>query len=441
MAFKRFGIVVVLLSVLVGLSGSLFFWALFQEHLLMTRISTGAIWLFLVFYLIHYVNKTNLSLNRFLQSVRSLDSSKPLHGSNKDSFEQLGLTFNEIIDSIQKVRIEKESEYQHFNSIIDHVPTGLITFDAAGKIHLINKAAAALLQVGNPLQLDELEKKVSGLPRILREMKTGESSLHKLIINEAPLSLSIRKTLFVKQKEEISLIALQNIRSELEEEELEVWQKLISVLTHEIMNSVSPLKSLTGTLIRRAERLDSGQERDDMLSGLNAIKTRSRGLLSFVDSYRNLSRIPVPVFSNLDAGKLLKEVAVLMQEECRTAKVSIKTSVSNEALSIRGDEKLLSQVLINLVGNAIFALEGSADPCIDMQAMEDESGRKVIVVQDNGKGIPEEIIHKIFIPFYTTRENGSGIGLSLARQIMHMHHASIQVSSTEGKGSRFSLIF
>jgi nitrogen fixation/metabolism regulation signal transduction histidine kinase len=441
MVYRRFGTNVVLLSILVGLCGTLFFWTLFREGLFFARISSGAIWLGLIAWLVRYVNRTNRSLSRFLHTVRTLDGNRQVTDAGGGSFDLLAMTYNEIIDTIQEVKIGKETEYQYFKSIFDHMSVGLLSFDGQGRIGLINKAACRLLDTKAPAHLDELEKKVEGITTILKDMGPGEPKLHRVIIRDEPLSLSVRKSLFVKQGQEISMVSLQNIHSELEEEEIEVWQKLISVLTHEIFNSVSPVKSLTRTLIRRAGKLEEGKDREDMLSGLRAIESRSRGLLSFVESYRNLSRIPEPVFSDLEVHKLLSDVTMLLKEETDKTGIRVDIRVLPVDLSIRGDERLLAQVLINLMGNAIFALEGYTDPLIEIEAGVDRQDRKYMMVRDNGAGIPDEIIDRIFIPFYTTREGGSGIGLSLARQIMHMHNASIRVSSAPGAGSTFVMVF
>jgi two-component system nitrogen regulation sensor histidine kinase NtrY len=441
MVYRRFGTNVILLSILVGLCGTLFFWTLFREGLFFTRISTGALWLGLVAWLVWYVNRTNRSLSRFLDTVRTLDGSRQVNDIKGSGFDLLAMTYNKIIDTIQEVKIGKETEYQYFRSIFDHMSAGLLSFDGHNRIGLINRAACRLLDVESPAHLDDLERKVKGITTILKDMSAGDPKLHRVIIRDEPLSLSVRKSLFVKQGQEISIVSLQNIHSELEGEEMEVWQKLISVLTHEIMNSVSPIKSLTGTLIRRAGNLEDDKEREDMLSGLRAIQSRSLGLLTFVDSYRNLSRVPEPVFGDLEARKLLEDVALLMKEETGKNGIRLNIGIHPPDLSLRGDERLLAQVLINLVGNAVFALEGCKDPLIEIVAKVDEQGRACMMVRDNGAGIPDEIIDRIFIPFYTTREGGSGIGLSLARQIMHMHDASIRVNSVPGKGSTFIMVF
>jgi nitrogen fixation/metabolism regulation signal transduction histidine kinase len=441
MSFNRFGIRILILSVLIGLTGTLFIWTLFQEYLLMTRFTTGILWVGLILWLLYDVNRTNRSLNQFLQTIKTLDNSRSVRKGNKDSFDLLGITCNEILESIQKVKIEKESEYQYFRSVFENASTGLITFDQEGHIGLINRAACELLEMGAPSYITDLDKKVEGLSEILKDLKAQVTSLNKVIISGEMISLSIRKAIFVTQSREISLISLQNIRNELEVEELEVWQKLIAVLTHEIMNSVSPIKSLTDTLISRVDKLEDRQEKEDMLSGLSAIQIRSRGMLSFVDAYRNLTRIPSPDFREVQVARLVTETATLMKGEMDKHQIRLDTKVESEDICLHADEKLLSQVLINLIGNAVFALADVTEKRIEISAFLDEKGRKMLRVKDNGHGIPPAIIDKIFIPFYTTREKGSGIGLSLSRQIMHMHNASISVQSPPGAGTTFTLVF
>jgi nitrogen fixation/metabolism regulation signal transduction histidine kinase len=441
MAYNRFTLGVTVQSILTGLAGTMFVWTLYQDYLLIAKFTAGGVWLCLLLYMIYYVKRTNRSLTQFLQTVRHLDSSKPLPSGNKGSFDLLSLTYNDIIDSIQEVKISKEAEYQYFRNVIENAATGLIAFDQQGKVEMINRSAQAILGLNSPQQLSDFDRRIEGFSELLMQMKPGVNNLSKVIIGGEMVSLSLRKALFVKQSREISLISLHNIRNELEEEELEVWQKLISVLTHEIMNSVSPIKSLTGTLVTLVEKTGIEPQKEDMLSGLKAIETRSKGLLKFVDSYRNLTRVPSPVFQELSVGKLLSEVAILMKEEGSMNQIKLGTSVHPPDLNIYADEKLISQVLINLISNAIYALKECGGGKIELIAYQDEEERTRIKVKDNGKGIPAEIIDKIFIPFYTTREKGSGIGLSLARQIMHMHNASIRVTSSPGTGCTFNLVF
>jgi len=441
MAYNRFALGVTVQSVLTGLAGTVFVWTLFQDYLLIARFSAGAVWLGLILYMIYYVNRTNRSLTQFLQTVKQLDSSKALSSNSKGSFDLLSITYNDIIDSIQEVKISKEIEYQYFRSVIDNAATGLIAFDMQGKVEMINRSAQTILGLNSPQYLGDFDRNIDGFSKLLMNLKPGLDSLSKVIIEDEMVSLSLRKVLFMKQKQEISLISLHNIRHELEEEELEVWQKLISVLTHEIMNSVSPIKSLTGTLVNLAGKSGNDSQTEDMVSGLKAIETRSKGLLKFVDSYRNLSKVPSPVFQELSVIKLLSEIRVLLHEESSKNQIALEVNVQPDDLAVFADEKLISQVLINLISNATHALKESQVGKIELIAHRDKEKRTNISVRDNGQGIPNEIVDKIFIPFFTTRENGSGIGLSLARQIMHMHNASIRVASSPGEGCTFTLVF
>jgi two-component system nitrogen regulation sensor histidine kinase NtrY len=441
MAYNKFTIGVVVQSILIGFAGTIFVWTLFQDHLFIARFTTGAVWLGMIIFMVYYVNRTNRSLTNFLRTIKTLDSSRPLPAENKTTFDLLNLTYNDIIDSIQEVKISKEVEYQYFRSVIENVGTGLIAFDLQGKVEMINRSAMAILKSGSPQHINEYNKRIEGFSDLLLNLKPNLNSLSKVIIDGEMVSLSLRKVLFMKQTKEIHLVSLQNIRNELEAEELEVWQKLISVLTHEIMNSVSPIKSLTGTLIARSEKSTVDQQDHDLISGLKAIETRSKGLLKFVDSYRNLTRVPSPVYTEIKVDKLLPDIAQLMKEETASLQIELHTECRPAEMVIQGDEKLITQVLINLIGNSIHALKGVEKGHIELLASLDNEERKIIRVKDNGHGIPDDIIDKIFIPFYTTREDGSGIGLSLSRQIMHMHNASIRATSTQEQGTTLTLVF
>jgi nitrogen fixation/metabolism regulation signal transduction histidine kinase len=269
----------------------------------------------------------------------------------------------------------------------------------------------------------------------------------KVVSDYEILKLSVRKAVFKIQDNTINLVSLQNIRTELEEEEIEVWKKLISVLTHEIMNSVTPIKSLTGTVIKMYEKSrisevsKEPENSDDILLALNTIQKRSNGLLSFVDTYRNLTKIPRPVFCEIELRSLLHEITILMDNELKSADIVISTEVNPENLKLTGDEKLITQVLINLVKNSIDSVNNKTNRNIQIKASQSPSSDIIIQVVDNGTGISADQIDKVFIPFFTTKEKGSGIGLSLSRQIMKLHGGTISVFSKPGEETVFSLRF
>lgn len=243
-------------------------------------------------------------------------------------------------------------------------------------------------------------------------------------------------------------MSLQNIQSELEEKEMEAWQNLVRVLTHEIMNSVTPISSLAGTIesdLRQhfdedADQLSEDEMRDIHLS-LQTISKRSEALIRFVKEFRSLTSIPKPKPAVFSARTLLDEVCMLHKSELGEKGISAQIEVYPEDLTILADKGMIEQVLINLVKNAIQSFDDQAEKTLTLRAFVSEKSRPVIMVKDNGPGIDPDALEKIFIPFFTTKKTGSGIGLSLSRQIMRQHQGTLTVKSELGKGTEFYLRF
>lgn len=446
MVYNRFFRIVILQSVLLAVTGAFFLWTLIQHNLIITKFTAGLIWLLQIILLVYYLTRTNRGLDNFLKSVKYLDSSRGTNEGDK-SFDLLNLTYNEIIDSIQKVKIEKEAEHHYFRNTIEHIGIGLISFNEYGDIELINRAARDLSGIEFIRNIQELDKSIPGISELLFSLKQGHSKMIKVVSGDEIMKLSIRKTLFKIQDKTVNLVSLQNIRTELEEEEIEVWKKLISVLTHEIMNSVSPIKSLTNTVIKMFEKdsisegLKTSANNNDILLALKTIQKRSKGLLSFVEIYRNLTKIPLPVFSEIELKNLLDEIILLMNSQMKSSGILCSRDVNPENLKLVADEKLITQVIINLIKNSIESVKNKKDGKIQIKAFTSPQSEIIIQVIDNGTGIPAELIDKVFIPFFTTKEYGSGIGLSLSRQIMKLHGGTIEVSSKPGFDTVFSLKF
>ena len=446
MVFNRFFRIVILQAILLAVTGTLFLWTLMQDYLIITKFTFGFIWLLQIVLLIYYLTRTNRGLDNFLKSVKYLDTSRGVNEGDK-SFDLLNLTYNEIIDSIQKVKIEKEAEHHFFQNTIEHVGIGLISFDEAGDIELFNKAARDLSGIEFVRNIQELDKSIPGISELLFLLKNGHSKMIKVVSGDEILNLSIRKTVFKIQDKTVNLASLQNIRTELEEEEIEVWKKLISVLTHEIMNSVTPIKSLTNTVIKMYEKsgdpegLKASAHNDDILLALKTIQKRSKGLLSFVEIYRNLTKIPLPVFNEIELKNLFSEILILMNSQLQSSGIVLSTEVNPINLKLTADEKLITQVIINLIKNSIESVNNKKNGKIQIKALLSPQSEIIIQVTDNGTGIPADLIDKVFIPFFTTKEHGSGIGLSLSRQIMKLHGGTIGVSSKPGFDTVFSLKF
>jgi len=287
-------------------------------------------------------------------------------------------------------------------------------------------------------------KNIDELPHIsndLKNLKAEQTKLIKLNTHIDQQIILVKSNLIKIGKKELKLLSFQNIKTQLEESELEAWQKLIRVLTHEIMNSVTPIKSLTYSLQKIVSSNETDPEKTDkILKGLAAIEKRSKGLLDFVESYKNLTQIPKPTYGRIEIDKLIHHIINLLREELDEEGIKVVTNIISD-ISVVADEKLISQVIINLIKNSSRALENQKEKVLKIESGLNDTSRVYIKITDNGDGISPEIIDKIFVPFFSTREGGSGIGLSFARQIMVLHNGRIDVNSNEGEGTVFTLLF
>lgn len=448
MVYKHFGIKVCLLVAILAATAFLFSWSLMQDHLIVAKFTFAILFFLQSILLINFIKSNNRKLGRFLELIKNEDFIQRFSKIEKEASSiELNLLYNEIIESFEQIKIEKESEYNYFQNIIENIGTGIISFSDNGKVELINQAAKDLLKIGLLKEINDLDKVFNGFPNELIKLKTGQQKVIKFFIDSELIMLSVKATIFIIRKKTFRLISLQNITNELEEEEIDAWQKLIRVLTHEIMNSVSPVKSLTSTIIKlfqingepkKAKEI-SDSTIENSLTGLHAIDKRNQGLLKFVETYRSLTKIPKPNFEEFKVEDVFTTIKLLMNEEIKRKKIKLSTNIKPENLKLKADEKLISQVLINLVKNACEAITENGG--IKLEAFMNTDNGVLIRITDNGKGIPKDILEKIFIPFFTTRKNGSGIGLSLSRQIMRMHKGNISASSKEDEGSVFTLKF
>jgi signal transduction histidine kinase len=314
----------------------------------------------------------------------------------------------------------------------------LIAFQPDGEVELINTAAKRLLKVAQLKNIKSLESFSKPLVDALFRLKPREKALIKVGDDIELLHLALYATEFKLRQQKYSLVSLQNIHSELEEKEIEAWQKLIRVLTHEIMNSITPISSLASTInelildslnIAKKDAGIDSETLNDINQALQTIQKRSQGLLHFVDAYRNLTLIPKPKFEIFPVHELFSRVEKLMQANLKDKKIQLEVKIDPQSLELTADPELIEQVLINLLLNALHAVEEKKDGRIQLVSVLDERGSILMQVSDNGPGILEENLEKIFIPFYSTKEGGSGIGLSLSRQIMHLHNGSITIHS------------
>jgi nitrogen fixation/metabolism regulation signal transduction histidine kinase len=396
--------------------------------------------------LVHYVTRTNRELARFMLAIRHEDLVQSFSpGPATGSFAELGTAFEEILARFRAARSAKEEQASYLDTLVQHVPVAVIVLDETGHIDQFNHAARRLFGVGAPRNLGEFTGFGPQFPGRILALEPGKASLLDVQKDNASLQLNVLATELKMGGHRYKIVSLQDIHGELEAREAEAWQNLIRVLTHEIMNSATPISSLATTA---AELLAEARERpghdgaiDDAQDAVETIAQRSSGLIRFVESYRRLTRLPQPKPRSLDVAALLDRVVQLMKPELDRRAIAVSRSVTPRNLQISADQDLLEQVLINLLRNAVDAVAGTTSPEIRLDAGIDADGHAVVAVEDNGEGMDEQVRQNIFVPFFTTKPNGSGIGLSLVRQIMRSHHGSVGVRSAPGHGTAVRLSF
>lgn len=408
--------------------------------LVVISLLTGAI---LVFMLFRTVDKTNQALTNFLLNIQ-YDDYAVGYAQNKQqaaSFKELNGAFNIITEKFRDIRSQKEAQFQYLQAIVEHVDAGLICFDETGKTILMNRALQQLLRKSYFPNLNSVAKYNQELFQTLKDLQAGERKLVKLVVNNRIVQLALRTTILKIGEEQLQLFAVQNIQAELEEQEMESWQKLIRILTHEIMNSIAPVVSLaetTNDLIGDNKEFDE-ETSDDIKGSIRAIHKRSQGLLNFTKTYRQLTKIPLPKFQKVDAIELVETILILFKPRMKKLGIRLEKNFSAETVFIQADPELIEQVLINLLKNAIEAVIESVDPQVVITISKQLEGLTEITITDNGTGISPEVQEQIFIPFFTTKDEGTGIGLSLCRQIIQLHKGQLEVMSESGKGAIFTI--
>ncbi len=427
-------------------SAALTGWAGASGNYTLLVLTTLAI-IFLVPEMMHYVNSTNRKLTFFFDAIRNEDST--LHFPEKigDKFtRQLHTSLNRLNLLISEIKIRNEHNERFYQELLRYSSTGIIAVDEQGYIELINNAALRFLGLQNLTHLKLLQQKRKEFYEELAQLKPGQTRILKLLRQQELQQISVKVSLLQFGEKKFHVYSLYDIKAEMEENEVESWQKLIRVLTHEIMNSIAPITSLSKTLqrfLQSGEIPDTGMDRqlEKTREGLQVIEETGKGLMHFIDNYRKLTKIPKPVFKKVQINDWINRVVLLMKERFEADNIRLELNYKSQQKQFIADEKLLTQVLINILNNAIDAVQGRESPRIQVNAISDGTGKLQISVTDFGKGIPANDLDKIFIPFYTTKENGSGIGLSLSRQIMRLHKGSISINSQVNKLTTVTLKF
>ncbi|MCS4435290.1 sensor histidine kinase [Aquiflexum gelatinilyticum] len=405
---------------------------------------------FLVLNLISYGNTTNRKITRFLESIRYSDFSSSFTKDSKlgNSFKEMNMSFNEVIEAFKKTRAEKEEQMLFLQIMIQHINTGILSFDSQGRIGVINGEAKQLLQIPQFKDINDLGKLSIDLLKNVLSLKPGGSFSIK-INNE--LHLNVQSASFKMEGNSWTLLSFQNIRSELQKNELEAWQNLTKVLRHEIMNSMTPIASLANSLgiileedIHEEEKGELILEKDsyvDLCEGLETISKRSSGLVDFVNAYRDYTNIPQPVLKRFAVQQLFENICVLLKEELAKSGIQLQTEISPKELELLADQDLIQMILINLVKNAKEAMEKSNTKTIILKSGINSQSFPFIQVIDYGEGIVPEALERIFVPFFTTKKSGSGIGLAISRQIMNLHKGNLEVESIPGQRTVFTMKF
>lgn len=412
-------------------------------------ILTTIVGIILFRYLYLFIAKTNRKLQRFIDSIKYSDFVLKFSSDDKldKNFKGLNNSFNSILEAFRKERASKEENLQYLKTILQQVNTGLMVIHEDGSVVLVNDRAKKIINLRRINHIDELKSVDESLYKILSSFNVNTNFLLDFLDNT---QLIIRSTSFKIKSKTVRIFTFQNIYSELQQKEIESWQNLIKILRHEIMNSMTPISSLNVTLrdildkdlVLEADNYILPEESvEDLKEGLSTIKNRTDGLIKFIDSYRAYSNLPKPNFEQLNLKELIQQTCQLLDSEISKAGIAFEYSIPTEIIKIKGDAYLLEMVLINLIKNAIQENDGVENARIEITCGKDEKGNPFIEVKDNGKGIVPEAIDKIFMPFFTTKKIGTGIGLSLSKQIMQLHHGTLSVKSDKGKQTTFSIKF
>jgi nitrogen fixation/metabolism regulation signal transduction histidine kinase len=417
-----------------------------------TLFNLGLLILIQCVLFIHYLNRTNRDLVYFFDSIKNEDSSISFHRGNK-KLHRIYKLMDDVNSQIKDIRIKYAAQDQYFKTIIENIQTGLITFGPDGHIDTINKAARSLLGVNAVHRIGALNRIEKGMGDTLQRIKPAEKSLIRFNKAGETVYLSVNNSIIKLVDKELKIITLYDIKPELDKKELESWQKLIRILNHEIMNSLAPIMS-TATTLKNYLELKNGHDNTvsdyqgnrnlkKIVSGLSIIYERSEGLKSFVENYKMLNTLPRPVSAPLLVRELFDNCKLLFNEELQTCRIKCISEVAAPGMELTADKSLVQQIMLNLLKNSFESLSVSdiEHKTIKLRALYNDTGKIVLQVADNGKGIPAEIIDQIFIPFFTTKEKGSGIGLNLCRQIMLLHDGTMAVDSVPYRETVFSIIF
>jgi nitrogen fixation/metabolism regulation signal transduction histidine kinase len=411
-------------------------------------VLVGPVIIFQVIDMFRFQKKAHDELSMFVESVHYRDFSRYFDVKHAPpDLQPLREGFNEINTTFKDISKERETQYQYLQKILELVNTGILSYEEqSGDVIWMNESLKKMLQVPYIKSIHSLSRRDNELYENIIGLKPGEARIATVHVENNNYKVLLAVTTFQTEGKKYKLIAFQNVNEALDETESKAWQKLLSVMTHEIMNSVAPISSLADTLVKRVQQTvisagDSEGSLEDLELGIETIRRRSEGLLRFAETYRNLNKITSLNLKKVYIRELFGNLYQLMGPNLKQKNIEMEIIIKETDLQLELDLNLIEQVLINLLVNAMEAVKESEHPRISLSAATMSNNKIAIKISDNGVGISPELIDKIFVPFFTTRKNGSGIGLSLCKQIMLLHHGNIKVSSVVGKGSEFVMTF
>jgi nitrogen fixation/metabolism regulation signal transduction histidine kinase len=423
-----------------------------RQTMLFVPIGLALLLVLITINLIQYIGKSNRDLTHFLLSIRQGAFTESYTSGVQDEKNwELAQAMDDIVAEFSRLAAEKEMHYQYLKTVNDNINIGIVSFDDDNRVRTANPAAKALLKLIHLASLTDLARVDQRLYNAVADARPEQRQVVKVVIGDELVNINLFMKEIMIQNNRMRILLLQNLNSELEAKEIEAWEQLLGVMTHEIMNSITPIASLSEAsrkiLVAADSRLKpiselSEANLEDVADSVSTIAQRSKGLLQFVKSYRDYSGGRTPHFENADLRSLVERTGSLVRLEMEERGIRFEMKLPATSMKATAlDVAMVEHALLNLLKNAMDALAGRNDGRVMLALSENSNSRALITVADNGPGIEEDVLPKIFIPFYSTKEKGSGIGLSLTKQIMKVHRGHVRVHTQPGAGTKFTLNF